>query len=92
MSVHYARTLHGSAPNRSARPRRLLLATFTATDAWPIGIAIDVEEFHTRIVRGQPTRRARMMELEFDIRQHGTARSLYELQAGMKSSAFGKAT
>jgi ectoine hydroxylase-related dioxygenase (phytanoyl-CoA dioxygenase family) len=91
MSVHHARTLHGSAPNRSSRSRRLFLITYTAADAWPIGVQVVMDEFHARVVRGEPTRKARMMDLVFDMRQPGAARSLYELQANVKQSAFRKA-
>jgi ectoine hydroxylase-related dioxygenase (phytanoyl-CoA dioxygenase family) len=37
MTVHHARTLHGSAPNRSDRPRMILFFECTAADAWPAG-------------------------------------------------------
>jgi len=36
MSVHHARTLHGSAPNRSDRPRKILFFEVASADAWPI--------------------------------------------------------
>jgi ectoine hydroxylase-related dioxygenase (phytanoyl-CoA dioxygenase family) len=36
ISVHHVRTVHGSAPNRSPRPRRLLLYQYRAADAWPL--------------------------------------------------------
>lgn len=36
MSIHHVRTLHGSAPNESERPRLLLLYECGAADAWPI--------------------------------------------------------
>ncbi|NND89929.1 MAG: phytanoyl-CoA dioxygenase family protein [Granulosicoccus sp.] len=36
MSVHHVRTLHGSAPNLSDRPRMLLFYECGAADAWPI--------------------------------------------------------
>jgi ectoine hydroxylase-related dioxygenase (phytanoyl-CoA dioxygenase family) len=36
ISVHHARTIHGSAPNTSKKPRRLLLFQYRAADAWPL--------------------------------------------------------
>jgi len=40
MSIHHARVLHGSAPNRSERARKLLFFEMMAADAWPLmGVA-----------------------------------------------------
>ena len=36
MTVHHARTLHGSAPNRSDRARLILFYECHAADAWPL--------------------------------------------------------
>ena len=36
VSVHHARILHGSAPNRSDRARKILFFECAAGDAWPI--------------------------------------------------------
>jgi phytanoyl-CoA hydroxylase len=36
VSIHHARTVHGSAVNTSPRPRRLLLYQYRAADAWPL--------------------------------------------------------
>ncbi|RVT82673.1 phytanoyl-CoA dioxygenase family protein [Rhodobacteraceae bacterium CCMM004] len=36
MTVHHARTLHGSAPNRSDRARKILFFECHAADAWPL--------------------------------------------------------
>jgi phytanoyl-CoA hydroxylase len=36
ITIHHARTIHGSATNTSGRPRRLLLHQYRAADAWPI--------------------------------------------------------
>ncbi|GMG84160.1 phytanoyl-CoA dioxygenase family protein [Paralimibaculum aggregatum] len=36
MTVHHARLLHGSAPNRSDRARRILFYEIAKGDAWPI--------------------------------------------------------
>lgn len=40
MSMHHARVLHGSAPNRSDRARKILFFELMAADAWPLmGVA-----------------------------------------------------
>ncbi|MEF2554296.1 phytanoyl-CoA dioxygenase family protein [Aurantimonas sp. A2-1-M11] len=36
MSVHHARTLHGSAPNRSDRARMIMFFEACSADAWPL--------------------------------------------------------
>jgi len=36
ITVHHARTLHGSAPNRSDRPRLIMFLEACAADAWPL--------------------------------------------------------
>lgn len=36
MTVHHARTLHGSSPNLSDRPRLILFYEIAKADAWPI--------------------------------------------------------
>src|SRR3546814_13877072 len=63
MTVHHARTIHGSAQNRSARPRRLLLYAYAAADAWPLmGLrpGQSFEDFNDLVVAGEPTGEPRM--------------------------------
>ncbi|MCP5153236.1 MAG: phytanoyl-CoA dioxygenase family protein [Ectothiorhodospiraceae bacterium] len=36
ITIHHVRVVHGSAPNLSNRPRRLLLHQYRAADAWPL--------------------------------------------------------
>ena len=36
ITIHHARTIHGSAPNTSNKQRRLLLLQYRAADAWPL--------------------------------------------------------
>lgn len=60
ISVHHVRMVHGSMENRSDRPRRLLLYSYAAADAWPLlgarGLSsLDLAEFDSRMLRGQPT-------------------------------------
>jgi ectoine hydroxylase-related dioxygenase (phytanoyl-CoA dioxygenase family) len=61
MTIHHARLVHGSALNRSAKPRRLLLHEYAAADAWPLMGIANFEEFNSRIVLGKPTVVPRLM-------------------------------
>lgn len=54
VTIHHARLVHGSAVNRSDRPRRILLFEYAAADAWPLaGVEPldDFEEFNRRVDR-----------------------------------------
>ncbi len=54
-SLHHVRAVHGSAENRSAHSRNLLLYEFAAGDAFPLlGIA-DWAEFNARLLVGTPS-------------------------------------
>jgi ectoine hydroxylase-related dioxygenase (phytanoyl-CoA dioxygenase family) len=90
MSVHHARLLHGSAPNRSAMPRRLLLLQYAAVDAWPLMGAGDWAAYNERIVRGQPTTEARMVDLRVRLPLPPAERpgSIYEIQTVLKRTVF----
>jgi ectoine hydroxylase-related dioxygenase (phytanoyl-CoA dioxygenase family) len=73
MTVHHARTLHGSAPNRSDRARLILFYECLAADAWPlVGAAAYFQRFGTqefladlqaRTIIGQPSLSPRMEAL-----------------------------
>ena len=63
MTIHHARLIHGSAVNRSDRPRRILFYEFTSADAWPLaGIEhlTNFEEFNSRMVCGEATLEPRL--------------------------------
>lgn len=63
VSIHHVRVLHGSAPNLSDQPRRLLLQGYAAADAWPLMAPHQPDDWpawNERIVRGEPTRDARL--------------------------------
>lgn len=75
--------LHASAPNNSPRPRRTLILSYRAADAFPIFIpemTVD-EEKPVRHVRGQQSTVARFDMASFPIpRYPKQIKSLYELQ------------
>ena len=53
ISIHHVAALHGSAPNTSTRPRRLLLYQYAAADAWPLSGTPDYATFDGMMVRGR---------------------------------------
>jgi len=59
VTVHNCRAIHGSAPNTSDRVRPLLLATYSAADAFPITTLTLGLRHSEEIIRGQPARWAR---------------------------------
>jgi len=76
-------TPHASTTNTSRLPRRALILSYRAADAFPIyvgPVTLDAEA-HVRLVRGQQLNVARCSVTEFPIpRQQRKTASLYELQ------------
>lgn len=93
MSIHHARTLHGSAQNTSQSQRRLLLFEFAAADAWPLLGVTDFAEFNSRIVLGNPTvePRVRPAPVRMPFPPAKAQGSIYENQRGAKVRYFGAA-
>jgi ectoine hydroxylase-related dioxygenase (phytanoyl-CoA dioxygenase family) len=83
ISLHHVRTLHGSVPNRSPRPRRLLLLEMCAIDAWPLMNMPGLEAFDARILRGSPTVTPRMKAapVRIPLPTHERRGSIYEVQS-----------
>ena len=52
ITIHHARTVHGSATNTSGRPRRLLLHQYRAADAWPILGVPDYQAYRALLLCG----------------------------------------
>ena len=82
ITVHHARTLHGSAPNTSGRPRRLFLVEYMRSDAWPL-LGITWPDLECRQLRGAPCGVPRLEALPVRIPLPLPERtgSIYELQA-----------
>ena len=89
MTIHQARTLHGSALNCSNQPRRLLLIMYAAADMWPLLGVSDFEEFTSDLVRGEPNLTSRMTDVPVRIPlpppMHG---SIYERQSFLENRYF----
>jgi phytanoyl-CoA hydroxylase len=74
---------HSSSPNRSVRPRRTLILSYRAADAYPIYVGEDTvrAEANARLVRGSVQREARFTLTSFPIPKYRwKTASLYELQ------------
>ena len=86
VSFHHARILHGSEPNRSGDPRRLLLFEAMAADAWPIaGSAApfkDWDEMNSRMICGVQPVEARVAPVPVRMPQPTppVATSIFALQ------------
>jgi ectoine hydroxylase-related dioxygenase (phytanoyl-CoA dioxygenase family) len=80
--IHHYRLVHGSAPNLSARPRRLLINAYRAADAIPFTADNNHSPLYGRLVRGREARVARRqagdIRMPPDFSEGYT--SIYELQ------------
>ena len=63
ISIHHVRTLHASSENSTDRDRPLLLYSYSAIDAFPVATPVDIAEYDSRIVRGEPVTTARQTAL-----------------------------
>jgi ectoine hydroxylase-related dioxygenase (phytanoyl-CoA dioxygenase family) len=91
ISIHHARLLHGSAPNRSQRPRRFLLFEYAAADAWPLVDFPGWEQFNDRLLCGDPSATPRLepVPVRIPLPKHARGGSIYEVQSALAESAFG---
>ena len=91
ISLHHVRTVHGSTPNRSQNPRRLLLFQYCAIDAWPLGLFKDWDTFNKTIVRGEETNTPRVTNVPVRMPLPAALRggSIYENQTVLNDPAIG---
>ena len=85
----HTRLLHGSAPNRSDRPRTLHISVYSAEDAIPCSPNPMPTRFQGHLVRGRRTGRVRSIGYEIDLPQLPTTASFFDQQArhGEQSAA-----
>ncbi len=90
ISIHHTRTLHASAPNRSAKSRRLLLMQYCAGDAWPLAGVASWDAHRAAFVRGEPTPAARLTNVPVRIPLPVSipGGTIYELQTQLKTPVF----
>ncbi len=93
ITIHHARIIHGSATNRTNRPRRLLLFQYTAADAWPLKGIADYDRFKADLICGEESVMPRIVatpvRMPYPEAAHGG--SIYENQKGSASRYFATA-
>ncbi len=76
----HAKTLHGSDPNRSGQARGLYIGIYSAADAMPISPNSLPNRDEGRMVRGQPTRTARLGGGPVELPAAFRSTSFFEVQ------------
>jgi ectoine hydroxylase-related dioxygenase (phytanoyl-CoA dioxygenase family) len=94
ITLHHARTVHGSAPNTSGASRNFLLYEAMAADAWPLAGTFapftDLEEFDSRILCGESTLQPRLeaVPVRIPLPKPLDPSSLYQTQKGLGNRYF----
>lgn len=93
ISIHHVRVLHGSLPNLSPNPRRLLLFQYCAGDAWPLR-GVEWEEYERSFVRGKATNQPRVtnVPVRLPLPRPKQTGSIYETQSVLGRSTFKNTT
>lgn len=93
ISIHHVRVLHGSLPNLSPHPRRLLLFQYCASDAWPLR-GVEWDEYVASHVCGEPTNQPRVTDVpvRIPLPRPKHSGSIYETQQALEKTTFGEAT
>ena len=90
-SFHHVRLVHGSAENRSRRPRPLMLYECAAADAWPLVNWTNLDEFDSRMICGSPTLEPRLEKVPVRMPYPPALKqgSIYENQTTIRNRYFG---
>jgi phytanoyl-CoA hydroxylase len=94
ITLHHARTVHGSAPNLSGASRNFLLYEAMAADAWPLAGTFapfsDLDEFNSRLLCGEPTLQPRLeaVPVRIPLPKPLDPSSLYQTQKGLGRRYF----
>ncbi|MBM85867.1 MAG: restriction endonuclease subunit S [Rhodospirillaceae bacterium] len=76
----HTRLAHGSTPNLSESPRGLYICVYTAADAVPLAPNPMPGPNEGRILRGNPSLRARMVSLEVELPKQPKSASFFTVQ------------
>ena len=90
ITVHHVRTVHGSKENFTDRNRPFLVISYVAVDAWPLAQSYELEEFNSRILRGEPTLAPRQvaMPVRIPYPKVSTSDSIYDDQDSVRGRSF----
>jgi ectoine hydroxylase-related dioxygenase (phytanoyl-CoA dioxygenase family) len=91
ITIHHARLVHGSAANRSNRPRRFLLHQYRAADAWPLmRPPADWDGWTSLLVSGEETLHPRLapVPVRLPLPPAANSGSIYENQRELESRYF----
>lgn len=94
ITIHHARTLHGSALNRSDRDRQILFYEMMAADAFPVMGAMtkfeSIEEYDALMLCGETTKQPRLANIPVRIPQPQPAKagSIYEIQSQSEKAGY----
>ena len=94
LTIHHGRIVHGSAMNRSDRPRRVLFYEMMAADAFPIMGSMtrfaDIGDYDDRMLCGAPTLTPRLAPVPVRIPEPHPpiGRTIYEIQKGLRARSF----
>ncbi len=83
----HTRLVHGSAANRSDCPRGLFICVYTAADAFPLARNPMPSKLEGTIVRGEPTRVARLMQAEIELPEQPKKASFFAVQGQTSASS-----
>ena len=79
----HTRLLHGSAPNRSDRPRTLFISEYRAEDSKPLQVNHIPSRYQGEVVRGVRTNRVRCSDYEMEFPEVPTGASFFSQQANV---------
>ena len=79
----HTRLLHGSAPNRSDRPRTLFISEYRAEDSKPLQVNHIPSRYQGEVVRGVRTNRVRCSGYEMEFPEVPTGASFFSQQANV---------
>ena len=91
ITIHHARAIHASAPNRSLRSRRFFLMQFRSADAWPlVNAPVDWAAWHALMVTGEDTVEPRVeaVPVRLPLPPAANQGSIYENQRGLANRFF----
>lgn len=84
----HTKLVHGSAANRSNRPRGLYICVYTAADAVPLAPNPLPNPHEGDVVRGRPTRRVRLQQGVVEIPQQGKVASFFATQGQASAGGY----